>query len=97
MARTTTMFTREVGYTVATVMVCRVKEAKVETVEVKIPFETDDNLRALAYIQKYVQDAENVYVSVVSLRTVKKLYGCTLEQFLSVAVELDENRKPINS
>lgn len=95
MSRTTTMFTREIAYSVATAMVCRVKEAKVETVEVKIPFETDDTTRALAYLHKYVQDAENVYVSVTELKSVKKLYGCTLEQFLSVAVELDENRKPI--
>ena len=97
MARTTTMFTREIGYTVATAMVCRVKSAKVETVTVNIPFETDDTNRALAYLHKNVQDADNVYVSVISLSTVKKLYGCTLEQFLSVAVELDENRKPIKS
>lgn len=91
------MFTREVGYTVATAMVCRVKQAKVETVEVNLPIETDDTTRALAYMQKYMQDAENVYVSVTALRTEKKLYGCTLDKFMSVAVELDPTtRKPLD-
>ena len=91
------MFTREVAYTIATALVCRVKQAKVETVEVNLPIETDDTARALGYMQKYMQDAENVYVSVTSLRTEKKLYGCTLDKFMSVAVELDPvTRKPLD-
>ena len=90
------MFTRSITTTTATAMVCNVAKATVETKELNIPIDTDDNAVALKWLQKNSDPAFPV-VAVTSVKTTTKLYGCTVEKFLSVAQELDENRKPINS
>ena len=89
------MFTREISYTKATAMVCNVSTATVEKEIFTIPFETTDTTKMLAYLQKNVQSVNKPIVSIVSYETITKLYGCTVEQFLTVARELDENRKVI--
>ena len=89
------MFTRSITTTIATVMICNVAEAKVETKELTIPIETTDNAVALKWLQKNGDPAHPV-VAVTAVKSITKLYGCTIEKFLSVAQELDENRKPIN-
>lgn len=89
------MFTREISYTKAIAMVCNVATASVEKESFTIPFETTDTTKMLAYLQKNVQTANKPIVSIVSYETITKLYGCTVEQFLTVARELDENRKII--
>lgn len=89
------MFTREIAYTNVTAMVVDTTTAKVSNENFVVPFEENNNTKILAYLQKNVQKSDHPIVSIVSKETVKKLYGCTVEQFLTVAVELDENRKPI--
>ena len=90
------MFTRSITTTTATVMICNVAEAKVETAEITVPIDTDDCTVALKWLQKNNDPARPV-VAVTAVKSVTKLYGCSIEKFLSVAQELDENRKPINS
>lgn len=92
------MFTRSITTTTVTVMICNVAEAKVETAEITIPIDTDDCEIALKWVQKYYNPARPARpaVAVTAVKSVTKLYGCTIEKFLSVAQELDENRKPIN-
>ena len=89
------MFTRSITTTTATVMVCNVASATVETKEINIPIDTDDNAVALKWLQKN-NDPANPVVAVTAVKSITKLYGCTIEQFLTVAQELDENRKPIS-
>lgn len=93
------MFTRSITTTTAVAMVCNVSEAKVETTEITIPIDTDDCEVALKWVQKYYNPARPArpVVAVTAVKSTTKLYGCTIEQFLTVAQELDENRKPINS
>ena len=90
-----TMFTRSITTTTAAAMVCNVASATVETRDINIPIDTNDNAVALKWLQKNSDPAHPV-VAVTAVKSTTKLYGCTVEQFLSVAVELDENRKPIS-
>lgn len=89
------MFTREISYTKAIAMVCNVATASVEKECFTIPFETTDPSKMLTYLHKNVQKPDKPIVSIVSYETITKLYGCTVEEFLTVAKELDENRKVI--
>ena len=89
------MFTREISYTNVVAMVVDTTTAKVSNENFVVPFEENSNIKILAYLQKTAQKPGKPIVSIISKEIVKKLYGCTVEQFLTVAVELDENRRPI--
>lgn len=91
------MFTREISYTKVTALVCDISTATVSAKEFTIPFESNDSTKLLAYLQKNVQTPQKPIVSITAKETITKLYGCTVEEFLSVARELDENRKPIEN
>lgn len=55
----------------------------------------DDSAKALRLASKLVSDDE-VVISVADFAPVEKLYGVTIDDFMSVATELDlETRKPI--
>lgn len=89
------MFTREISYTKVSALVCDIASATVTTKEFTVPFESNDNTKLLAYLQKTVQTPAEPIVSITNKETITKLYGCTVAEFLSVAKELDENRKVI--
>ena len=91
------MFTREIAYTTAVCKVINVNAENTETKEFTLPIETDDAARAKAFLKKYKETDEMLIVSVQELKIVRKMYGCTIEDFLKVAKELDpETRKPLN-
>lgn len=89
------MFTREISYTKVTALVCDIASATVTAKVFTVPFESNDNTKLLAYLQKNVQAPETPIVSITAKETITKLYGCTIAEFLSVAKELDGNRKVI--
>ena len=90
MARTVKMFTREITTTSAVCMVVNTEAAQVENKSFNLSIETTDKEQALKALMKIV--------TVISLEQTTKMYGCTVEQFLSVAKELDpETRKPLES
>lgn len=89
------MFTREISYTKVSALVCDIATATVSTKEFTVPFESNDSTKLLAYLQKNAQTPETPIVSITNKETITKLYGCTVAEFLTVAKELDENRKVI--
>lgn len=98
MARTVKMFTREITTTSVVCMVVNTEAAQVENKSFNLSIETTDKEQALKALKKTAETDTMKIVTVISLEQTTKMYGCTVEQFLSVAKELDpETRKPLES
>jgi len=91
------MFTRDV---VSTKVSVKVIDNNTDTITVKpyvLPFETTDTAVALKYLKKSYETDDLTLLKIVSLEAEHKMYGCTLQEFLSVAHELDpETRKMLD-
>ena len=95
MARTIKMFTREITTTVATAMCVDTTKAEVSNKDFTMTIETDDTAVALKWLKKNVETDTLKIATVISLAQHSKLYGCTIEEFLSVAKELDPQTRKV--
>ena len=89
------MITRTVIGTQLTAKVVNKETEEIYTKSLILDTKVEDVAKAVKLASKLVAENE-VVISVSDLATVEKLYGVTVEDFMSVAVELDPvTRKPL--
>ena len=96
MARTenTTMFTRTITATIASVKAVNNDTDDISVYEFTVADDKADDVTIKKMFNKMHSDL--TAMKVVERRTVSSMYGITLAQFMTLAVELDpETRKPL--
>ena len=89
------MITREMNITFVTVLALNTATFEPFNYTVELSGKYDDEEKILKKVKELQQDADVHPVKIVDIDVTKKLIGMPEELFLSMAVELDEKRKPI--
>lgn len=90
------MVTRTFKSTIINYKAALVNEEKIEELTLKAPRVFTDEEAAYKYVKKTNKDSNIRPLMVVSLIHDEQLYGCTDEQFLTVAVPIN-SRRTLNS
>lgn len=90
------MVTRTFKSTIITYKVAFVAEEKIEELTLKAPRVFTDEEAAFKYVKRVTNDSNIRPLMVTSLKYDEQLYGCTDEQFLTVAVPIN-SRRSLNS